>query len=143
MFSQLKLYLAIGALAAFGILYYLYSSAVAENELLTVQYNQVVARTERDKIKMQEMAATAEANEVIRQEAADRVENNIAHIQVLEKEMATTRRDNDELAKMLSKNKLKMLINKNQSRMQLRMRNATERLFNEFEAATARGSTGL
>ena len=143
MFSQLKLYLAIGVLAAFGILYFLYNSAVKDKELITQQYNEMVGRAERDKIKIQQMVATAEANEAVRKEAEQRVQNNIVQIHGLEETISRQRENNDKLAKTLAKHDLKTLITKNQSRMERRMRSATNRLFNEFEAATSRNTDSL
>ncbi|MCP4502847.1 MAG: hypothetical protein GY822_23150, partial [Deltaproteobacteria bacterium] len=130
--------LILGAAAACGLLYFLYTSAVADRELLEAQFNALVERANADKAKIEQMAITAAANEKTRQEAARRMQDNIARIGKLE---ATTRQqeaDYDELQQTLSRHDLKALVLRNPSRMQLRFGNATDKLFREFEAATAR-----
>lgn len=143
MFSQIKLYLGIAVFAAFAFLYFLYNSAVAERELLEVQYNEVVARTERDKAKINELSNVMDNNSALYVELANDHAINQNEITSLNKTISHQRQENDKLAKMLAKHDLKALINKNQSRMELRMRNATDRLFDKFEAATRRNKDSL
>ncbi len=136
--SLWKVYLGIGLFAAFGFLYLLYTQAVKENEKLTVQYNSMVERAERDKYTIDLMTVTAKHNEFVREEAEKEVQNNIAEIKELQTTITNQRLGNDKLTKMLAKHDLRTLITKKQSLMELRMRNATNRVFSDFEAATTR-----
>ncbi len=138
MLSQAKIYLILGAAAACGLLYFLYTSAVADRELLEAQYNALVERANADKAKIEQMAITAAANEKTRQKAAQRMQDNIARIGKLE---ATTRQqeaDYDELQQTLSRHDLKYLLINKPGLVEPRMRDATAKLFDKIEAATAR-----
>ncbi len=143
MFSQVKIIIAIGLISAFGVLYFLYSSAVADRELLETQYNELVGRTERDKIKIEQMAATAKANEETRKKAEQQVQANIKQVHILKEVITEQKEAHNELQQTLAKHNLKLLISRNKSRMQLRFRNATNKLFNEFEAVTSRNKNSV
>ncbi|MCP4493095.1 MAG: hypothetical protein GY820_38225 [Gammaproteobacteria bacterium] len=141
--SQWKVYLGIGMFAIFGFLYLMYTQAIKENEKLTVQYNSMVERSERDKYKIDLMATVAKHNEFVREEAEKEVQDNIAEIKALEIQITKQRLGNDKLTKMLAKHDLSTLITKKQSLMELRMRNATNRVFSDVEAATTRNQNNL
>jgi len=138
MFGQLQMIIAGAVAIAVGMLYWMYSAQVAENEKLTIQYNVAVERHAVDAAKIDKLAQTNRDNLKAYEDARNQNLRNHERINDLNVELGKQKEQKNELAKKLSGHNFTKLVIAKKGLMQRRMRDATRRVFNDFEAATAR-----